>query len=84
MIASSPILRKPQTTEVIPDALTTGNSVEIDDLESNGYSEICDQSQLEDILEERDKGPFIPVPHDLVDRVMERAMARIRQRQAHV
>jgi hypothetical protein len=39
---------------------------------------------LEDILEERDKGPFAPVPHDLVERVMEKAMERVRQRQAHV
>ncbi len=42
------------------------------------------QKQLEDILEERDKGPFMPVPHDLVDRVMGKAMARVRQREAHV
>ena len=42
------------------------------------------QKQREDILEERDKGPFVPVPHDLVDRVMMKAMARVRQRQAHV
>lgn len=40
--------------------------------------------QLEDLLEERDKGPFVPVPHDLVDRVMMKAMERVRQRQAHV
>jgi len=40
--------------------------------------------QLEDILEERDKGHFVPVPHDLVDRVMGKAMERVRQRQAHV
>lgn len=42
------------------------------------------RQQLEDILEERDKGPFVPVPHDLVERVMEKAMERVRQRQAHV
>lgn len=42
------------------------------------------QKQLEDLLEERDKGPFVPVPHDLVDRVMMEAMERVRQRQAHV
>ena len=40
--------------------------------------------QLEDLLEERDKGPFVPVPHDLVDRVMMKAMERVHQRQAHV
>ncbi|MFN0076213.1 MAG: hypothetical protein ACKVY0_07045 [Prosthecobacter sp.] len=39
---------------------------------------------LEDILEERDKGPFVPVPDDLVERVMRKAMARIQQREAHV
>ncbi len=42
------------------------------------------RQQLEDILEERDKGPFVPVPHDLVERVMEKAMERVRQRQTHV
>ena len=45
--------------------------------------ETVGQRTLEDILEERDKGPFVPVPHDLVDRVMEKAMERLRQRQAH-
>ncbi len=40
------------------------------------------QKKLEDILEERLKGPFIPVPDDLKERVMEKAMARVRQRQA--
>lgn len=39
---------------------------------------------LEGILEERDKGPFVPVPDDLVERVMQKAMARIQQREAHV
>jgi hypothetical protein len=39
---------------------------------------------LEDILEERDKGPFVPVPDDLVDRVMKRALATIQQQHAHV
>lgn len=39
---------------------------------------------LEDILEERDRGPFVPVPDDLVERVMRKAMARIQQREAHV
>ncbi len=42
------------------------------------------QKQLEDILEARDRGPFVPVPHDLVDRVMGKAMERVRQRHAHV
>lgn len=42
------------------------------------------KKQLEDILEERDKGPFVPVPHDLVDRVLMKAMERVRQRHAHV
>jgi hypothetical protein len=42
------------------------------------------KKQLEDLLEERDKGPFVPVPHDLVDRVMMKAMERVRLRQAHV
>ncbi|MCX6854997.1 MAG: hypothetical protein NTV80_08845 [Verrucomicrobia bacterium] len=60
-------------------------------LYSMKLEESCDQAsaapgqrQREDILEERDKGPFVPVPNDLADRVMEKAMARIRQRQAHV
>ncbi len=44
----------------------------------------AEQERLEDILEERDKGPFVPVPADLVDRVMEKAMARIHCRKAHV
>lgn len=39
---------------------------------------------LEDILEERDKGPFVPVPDDLVERVMSQAMSRIRDRKVHV
>jgi hypothetical protein len=59
-------------------------------LYSMKQEESCDQvssaprqRQLEDVLEERDKGPFVPVPNDLVDRVMEKALARIRQRQAH-
>lgn len=39
---------------------------------------------LEDILEERDKGPFVPVPEDLVERVMEKAMARVLDLKAHV
>ena len=39
---------------------------------------------LEDNLEERDKGPFVPVPDDLVERVMEKAMARIHGRKVHV
>lgn len=43
-----------------------------------------EQERLEDILEERDKGPFVPVPDDLVERVMEQAMARINVRKAHV
>ena len=49
----------------------------------SAYSDSA-QKQREDILEERDKGPFVPVPHDLVDRVMMKAMERVRQRQAHV
>ncbi|MDI1314597.1 hypothetical protein [Prosthecobacter sp.] len=43
-----------------------------------------EQEHLEDILEERDKGPFVPVPDDLVERVMEKAMARIHRHKAHV
>jgi len=43
-----------------------------------------EQERLEDILEERDKGPFVSVPEDLVERVMEKAMARIHGRKAHV
>ena len=31
---------------------------------------------LEDVLEERDQGPFIPVPDDLVKRVMEKAVKK--------
>ena len=31
---------------------------------------------LEDVLEERDQGPFIPVPDDLVKRVMEKAVQK--------
>lgn len=42
------------------------------------------RERLEDILEERMKGPFVPVPDDLVERVMGKAMARIQQRQMHV
>ncbi|HRH95996.1 MAG TPA: hypothetical protein PLB55_08690 [Prosthecobacter sp.] len=42
------------------------------------------RERLEDILEERMKGPFVPVPDDLVERVMAKAMARIQQRQTHV
>ena len=44
----------------------------------------AERERLEDILEERDKGPFVPVPEDLVERVMEKAMARIHGRKAHV
>lgn len=43
-----------------------------------------EQERLEDILEERDKGPFVPVPDNLVERVMEQAMARIHGQKAHV
>ncbi len=43
-----------------------------------------EQERLEDLLEERDKGPFVPVPDDLVERVMEKAMARVHARTAHV
>ncbi|WP_395751631.1 hypothetical protein [Prosthecobacter sp.] len=43
-----------------------------------------EQKRLEDILEERDKGPFVPVPDDLVDRVMEKAMARVHGHKVHV
>ena len=39
---------------------------------------------LEDILEERDKGPFVLVPDDLVERVMEKAMARVHGHKVHV
>ena len=39
---------------------------------------------LENILEERDKGPFIPVPDDLVDCVMKKALTSIQQQCAHV
>ncbi len=31
---------------------------------------------LEDVLEERDQGPFIPVPNDLVERVMGKVVQR--------
>lgn len=41
------------------------------------------QETLEEILEERDKGPFIQVPDDLVERVMEKARARLLQRTIH-
>jgi len=44
----------------------------------------AEQERLEDVLEERDKGPFVSVPHDLVERVMEQAMARIHRKNAHV
>lgn len=44
----------------------------------------AEQQSLEDILEERDKGPFVPVPEDLVERVMKKAMARVHARTAHV
>jgi hypothetical protein len=42
------------------------------------------QERVEDILEERDKGPFVPVPDDLVERVMEKAMARVQRQKTHV
>ena len=42
------------------------------------------RERLEDILEKRMKGPFVPVPDNLVERVMEKAMARIHQRRTHV
>jgi hypothetical protein len=80
MIASSPILRKSQETEVvqvIPEVFAEGNPVELDDIELNRSSEIFDQSNLEDILEERDKGPFIPLPRDWKAQVMAKAKAHI-------
>lgn len=58
-------------------------------LEANGHEPAQgmtseEQERLEDILEERDKGPFVPVPDDLVEKVMEKALARIYARKAHV
>ncbi|WP_395746331.1 hypothetical protein [Prosthecobacter sp.] len=41
------------------------------------------KERLEEILEGRDKGPFVRVPDDLVERVMEQAVAGIREREAH-
>lgn len=39
--------------------------------------ETVDSDSLENILEKRDKGPFVPAPEDLVEKVMEKAMGRI-------
>lgn len=44
----------------------------------------ADQGALEDILEERDKGPFIPVPENLTDIVMEKVRQRLLNRDLHV
>jgi hypothetical protein len=35
---------------------------------------------IEDILEDRSKGPFVPVPDDLVEQVMVRALERMKTR----
>lgn len=39
----------------------------------------ADQGALEDILEERDKGPFIPLPDDWKEQVLEKARLRVKQ-----
>ncbi len=43
----------------------------------------ADQERLEDILEERDKGPFVPIPEDLVERVMTKVRARLQSQSTH-
>lgn len=48
-----------------------------------GYGTI-DPEALENILDGRDKGPFVPVPEDLVQRVMEKAMGGIQGDKAYV
>lgn len=42
-----------------------------------------EQERLEDILEERDKGPFVPIPEDLVERVMAKVRARLQSQSTH-
>ena len=59
-------------------------TLEQGDLDSVQGMTLAEQERLEDILEQRDKGPFVPVPDDLVDRVMEKAMARVHAGTAHV
>ena len=39
------------------------------------------QDALEDILEERDKGPFVPLPPDWREQVMRKAMQKVNQLQ---
>ncbi len=59
-------------------------------LEHDGYDSAqsmvaAEQERLEDILEERDKGPFITITDTkaLKERVMARALARIQRESRH-
>jgi hypothetical protein len=78
------LTRKAEIVQETPEQYIVSHltvTLEKDDEEGMRAEE---RERLEDILEERDKGPFVPVPHDLVERVMEQAMARIHGKKVHV
>ncbi|GEP44612.1 hypothetical protein [Brevifollis gellanilyticus] len=80
------LTQKAEGWKQTPEGFLSSYVVHALEHEEESEHEYADPSQkaLEDILEERMKGPFVPVPEDLVDQVMEKAMERVRQRQAHV
>ena len=81
------LTRKAEIVQETPEEFIVSylsGSLENDDREPPQGMSREEQERLEDILEERDRGPFVPVPHDLVERVMEQAMARIHGHKAHV
>ncbi len=48
-------------------------------LENDGQPTTYSRDELEDILEERDKGPFEPLPPNWTEQVMAKAKAHIQQ-----
>jgi hypothetical protein len=81
------LTRKAEIVQETPEEFIVSHLVvtlEDDDGETAQGMTREEQERLEDILVERDKGPFVPVPDDLVERVMEQAMTRIQGRKTHV